>query len=202
MKVVPLNSDIISRFRNGEEVAIKQLYQLHYRSLCYYAEKLLQDKTEAEDVAVDVFLKLLNKKNDFDNLPDIKSFLFRATRNACFDILRKNKRRDSNNREIANLSEPDELFGEKEMITAKVLQVIYAEIENLPGQCRQVFKSIFIDGKATSTVADEMGITTQTVLNQKSKALQSLRLSLYNKGLFSTVIFFYCLFLLTGKDRS
>ena len=202
MKVVALHSDIIRGFRNGDEVAIKQLYQLHYRPLCYYAEKLLKDKAEAEDVTVDVFLKLLNKRDDFDNLSDIKSFLFLATRNACFDILRKNKRRDNNQREIADLAEPDDLFGEKEMITAKVLQVIYAEIENLPGQCKQVFKSIFIDGKSTATIADEMGISTQTVLNQKSKALQSLRLSLYKESLYSTFIFLHCLFLLSGQGQS
>jgi RNA polymerase sigma-70 factor (ECF subfamily) len=177
MQIVSDDSDLINGFRNGEEAAIRKMYNLHYRSLCYFAEKLINDKTEAEDIAVETFLKLLNKRSDFDKLPEIKAFLFTATRNACIDFLRKTKRRDKSIWELGNLSEPDEVFGEKEMVTAKVLQVIYAEVEKLPGQCRQVFKSVFIEGKSTAAVASEMGISTQTVLNQKAKALQTLRLS-------------------------
>ncbi len=68
MQVVPNHSEIINGFQNGEETAIRQLYSLHYRPLCYFAEKLVNDKEEAEDIAVDTFLKLLKKKNDFDNV--------------------------------------------------------------------------------------------------------------------------------------
>jgi RNA polymerase sigma-70 factor (ECF subfamily) len=201
MKVAYLHTDLMVGFRNGDEAAIKQLYDQHYRALCYYAEQLVQDKAEAEDIAVDTFLKLLNKKADFDNLPDIKSFLFTATRNACFDVLRRNKRLEKSNKELEYLAEPDEMFGQQEMITAKVLQVIYAEVENLPAQCRQVFKSIFIESKSTAAIAAEMGISTQTVLNQKSKALQFLRLSLYKENLFSAGMFLYCLSVIGGSHK-
>ncbi len=202
MKVVYKYNEMITGFRNGEETATRQLYDMYYRPLCYYAEQLVNEKGEAEDIVVEVFLKLLKKKDDFDNLPNIKSFLYKATRNACFDFLRKNKRKDRYNRELSFITEPDELFGEKEMIAAKVLEVIYAEIENLPGQCKQIFKSIFMEGKTTALVAAEMGISTQTVLNQKSKALQTLRLTLYKEGLYSAGIIFYYLFIITGQNRS
>lgn len=202
MKIVSKHSDIINGLRSGDEKIIRELYALHYRPLCYFAEKLVNDKEEAEDIAVDTFLKLLNKKHDFDNLQDIKSFLFTVARNACFDFLRKVKRRDKSNRELEYLAEPDERFGEMEMITAKVLQTIYAEVENLSGQCRQVFKSIFVEGKNTATVAMEMGISPQTVLNQKSKALQTLRLKLYKEGLYSGAVLLYCLTLIQGHSQS
>ncbi|SMO38855.1 RNA polymerase sigma-70 factor [Solitalea koreensis] len=202
MKFVLNNSNIINGFRNGEEVACRQLYALYYRPLCYFAQKLVHNKEEAEDIVVNTFLKLLNKKNDFDNLPDIKSFLYQAVRNTCFDFLRKSKYRDKANKEIEYLSEAYEFFGEEEMITANVLQIIYAEVENLPGQCKQIFKSIFIEGKSTSVVASEMGISTQTVLNQKTKALQKLRLILYKEGLYSIALFIYCLSCITCNHIS
>lgn len=191
MKILPPDNDIITGFKNGEEAAIRQLYDLYYRSLCYFAEKLINDKAEAEDIAVNTFLKLLKKKDDFDKLPGIKAFLFTTTRNACIDHLRKIKRQNKSNIEFKNLSEPDEMFGDKEMITAKVLQVIYAKVESLPCQCQQIFKSIFIESKSTSIIALEMGISPQTVLNQKSKAIQILRLALYNEGLLLAIIYIY-----------
>lgn len=188
--------NIVEDFRNGNEIAIRHLYELYYRSLCYFADQLVNDKAEAEDIAVDSFLKLLHKKDDFNSLADIKSFLYKVTRNACFDVLRKTKCRDRYNRELKYMTEPDELFGDHEMITAKVLQIIYTQVENLPVQCKQVFKSIFIAGKSTTMVAIEMGISPQTVLNQKSKAVHFLRLALYNEGLYSMGTLLYCLTLM------
>jgi RNA polymerase sigma-70 factor (family 1) len=183
------DTEIINGLHKGDEASIRALYAMHYRALCYFAERLVHDKAEAEDIAVETFLKLLNKRNDFDNLRDIKSFLFTAARNACIDFLRKLKVRNKGNMEPELLSVPDELAGEAEMITAKILQTIYAEAENLPGQCRQVFKSFFIEGKSTAIIAAEMGLSPQTVLNQKIKALQLLRLTLFRKGLYTASIF-------------
>lgn len=196
MKAVTNDTELIYGFQRGEERAVKEIYQLYYRSLCYFADKLLQNQTEAEDVAIDAFLKLMNKRNDFDSLTHIKSFLFTATRNACYDILRRNKRRDAKHDEIAYLHEPDTSTTDLEEITAKVLQVIYTEIENLPPQSKRVFTSIFIDGKSTAQIAEEMGISPQTVLNQKTKALQQLRIKLSNEGYKESGLLLYCLLLL------
>jgi RNA polymerase sigma-70 factor (family 1) len=201
MEPVQKHTDIISKFHEGDEAAVRQIYDLHYRAICYFAEQLTSDRAEAEDIAVNTFIKLLNKRTEFDNLTDIKSFLYTAARNACFDFLRRNKVKDKLGRELAFLSEPDQLFGEQEMIISKVLQVIYAEVEKLPGQCKQVFKLVFMEGKSTAAVASEMSISTQTVLNQKNKALHALRLTLQKEGLYSTGIFLYCLMLLAETAR-
>jgi RNA polymerase sigma-70 factor (family 1) len=202
MEPVQKHTDIISKFHEGDEAAVRHVYHLHYRPICYFAEQLVNDKAEAEDIAVNSFIKLLNKRADFDNLTDIKSFLYTAARNACFDLLRRNKVKDKLGRELAYLSAPDEQFGEHEMIIAKVLQVIYAEAEKLPGQCKQVFKLIFIEGKSTAVVASEMNLSPQTVLNQKNKALQALRLNLHKEGLYSAGVFLYCLLFLAETARS
>ena len=141
------DNNLLEDFRNGSETAIKKLYMLYYRPLCYFNQRLINDSQEAEDISTETFLKLLKKKQDFDNLSEIKSFLFTASKNACLDFLRKEKRHHKSHQEIAATPSLEEAFGEQELITAKVLQAIYAEIENLPSQCKQVFKSIFIEVK-------------------------------------------------------
>lgn len=181
--------DFLEDFKNGDETAIRKLYALYYRPLCYFNQKLVNSKHEAEDISTETFLKLLQKKLDFDSLSDIKSFLFTASKNACLDFLRKEKRHDKSHREISLSSPFEELFAEQEMISAKVLQIIYAEMENLPNQCQQVFKSIFIEGKSTADIAVEMGISPQTVLNQKTKGLQKIRLALSQENFLYAVLF-------------
>jgi RNA polymerase sigma-70 factor (family 1) len=193
------DSAVVEGFRKGENPAVKHLFELHYRPLCYFAEQLLQDQAEAEDVVVEVFLKLVRKKEDFDNLGDIRAFLYQATRNACFDVLRKQKRQLKRSDDYRYLAATDEEWVADELLTAQLLEVIRAQIEELPDQCRKVFSSIFIDGKTTSVIAEEMGLSTQTVLNQKARALQLLRLALYREGWYPATTFFYCLLLLGQK---
>jgi RNA polymerase sigma-70 factor (ECF subfamily) len=193
--------DLLEGFKSGNQIAIRKLYVLYYRPLCYFNQKLINYSQEAEDISTETFLKLLQKKHDFDSLSDIKSFLFTASRNACYDFLRKEKRQNKSHQEISLLSPFEEQFGEQEMITAKVLQTIYAEIENLPSQCKQVFRSIFIDGKSTADIAAEMEISPQTVLNQKTKALQKIRLALHNENILSTVLLLNVLSLMLYKQN-
>jgi RNA polymerase sigma-70 factor (ECF subfamily) len=189
MNIYTHDKDLIDGLHRNDAAAIKQLYSQHYRSLCYYAEKLIHHKAEAEDIAVNSFIKLLNKRNGFDNLPDIKAFLYTATRNACFDFLRKEKTHEASHKEIMHLSAVAE-ENDLDMINAEIMQAIYLEIENLPKQCGQVFKLIFFKGMHTAEIAAQMNISPKTVLNQKAKAVRMIRLALLKKGLLAVAAFF------------
>jgi RNA polymerase sigma-70 factor (family 1) len=196
MKIVYSDMELIRGLQHGHEAAVKQLYEQHYQALCYYADKMISNKEEAEDIAVEVFLKLLRKKDDFDNLKDIESFLFTATKNACIDLIRKTKRRDADHNSLAFLTDSVETGNDREMIIAMTLQTIYAEVEKMPPQRKLVFQRIFFDGKTTAQIAGELGISPQTVLNHKNQAIEILRLKLYQQGISSAGVLMYCLFLL------
>lgn len=181
--------NLLERFRNGNDIAIRELYEIHYRPLCYFNQKIIQHMQEAEDISTEIFLKLLHKKNDFESLQQIKAFLFTASKNACLDFLRKEKKQQKSQDIISPVLDIDENLIEQEMLTAKVLQSIYAEIESLPKQCKYVFKAIFIEGKSTTVIAEEMGLSPQTVLNQKTKALRIIRSAISQQDLFLSLSF-------------
>lgn len=185
------DQDIIALFKRGEHAAFDYLFKLHYRALVYYGSQLVGDEQEAEDVVVETFVKLLRKRADFDNLQDIRSFLFTSVRNACYDYLRYMQRHETSHQELIYLTGKEEITDDLEMIKAKVLQEIYNEIENLPTQCQKVFKYVFLHGLTTEQIAAEMNISPQTVLNQKTRALNLLRLSLLKKNLLPSTISLY-----------
>lgn len=185
------NQDIIALFKRGEHAAFDYLFKLHYRPLVYYGSQLVADEQEAEDIVVETFVKLLRKRSDFDNLPDIKAFLFTSVRNACYDYLRYTQRHETSQQELIYLTGKEETIDDVEMIKAKVLQEIYNEIEHLPAQCQKVFKYVFFHGFTTEQIATEMNISPQTVLNQKNRALNQLRSSLLKKNLLPSTISLY-----------
>lgn len=202
MKVSYTDTELLYRFQQDDERAVKELYSLYYRHLCNFAEHILQNREEAEDVVVESFLKLLRNKREVVSLSQIKSFLYTATRNACYDLLRHHNyvKREQKNLQQLFTEEDDILYSEE--VIAKVMQAVYEEIETLPQQSKRIFTSIFIEGKSTATVAGEMGLTQQTVLNQKNRALQLLRTKLYNKGYQESGLLLLCIFLLSIQGKA
>ena len=177
--------DIIEKFRRGDAVATKALFDMFYRRLCYYAESILHQRQEAEDIVVESFLKLMRKRDDFEHTGDIKSFLYTATRNACIDYLRKQKRHRQSENEIQYLSEQSASTEDIQLINAEVLATLHQEIERLPPQCAQVFKLMFFQQLTTDQVAKQLSISPKTVLNQKGKAILLLRKAFLQKGMLS-----------------
>ncbi|RBL88985.1 RNA polymerase sigma factor [Chitinophaga flava] len=173
---------LLKGIRDGEEIAVRHLFDLYYRPLCYYAEKLTGDKAEAQDVAVNVFLKLLQKKADFEHLYEIRAFLYVAARNACIDIYRQKKRHERSLEEIQYLLPPENDKDDLDLIDTKIMQRLFQEIESLPPQCSKVFKLLFLNKLDTREIARQMRISPKTVLNQKAKAIRLLRVALLKGG--------------------
>jgi RNA polymerase sigma-70 factor (ECF subfamily) len=191
---------IIAAFKKGDEKATQQLFNSFFKPLCYFNEQIIGNQQLAEDIATESFIKLIDRKNDFFGIAPMRSFLFVVSKNACVDFLRQNKKIVALGDHLKGVVNWDDSFIEREMIIAKVLQIIYAEIEMLPHQCRHVFRSIFIEGKTTHDIAKEMKISPQTVLNQKSKALKLLRIELAKQGYDAGDLLFYCLSLMSLTD--
>jgi len=179
---------IIEQLHRGDTEAVKYIYNIHYQPLCYFAERLTGNKSEAEDIAIESILKLLETKERFDSLSNIKAFLYISVRNACFNFLRAMQRHNSSHREIFYLTPEGEEDAKNEMVLARVLQEIYEQIETLPPQCREIFKLIFLERKTTAEIAKLLGISSQTVLNQKSIAIRMLRSTLLKKELLMVIV--------------
>ncbi|HEX3025379.1 MAG TPA: sigma-70 family RNA polymerase sigma factor, partial [Chitinophagaceae bacterium] len=154
------------------------VFDKYYRAVCYFSFQLLKDRAEAEDVAMETFLRYINHQNEFLSDAAVKAFLFKVARNKCVDYLRKQSSSHNYQQHITQTNYPSENTVNNEQIIAGLLQLVYEEIEKLPQQRKQIFKAVFIEGKDTSTIAGEMNLSPQTVLNQKTKALQMLKQTL------------------------
>lgn len=77
---------------------------------------------------------MLQKRTEFQNLSNIKSFLYLVTKNACINHIKAHQRHEVTHRQLRFLnpegSFPEEDFINEEMLRLEVLQTIHAEIEN------------------------------------------------------------------------
>jgi RNA polymerase sigma-70 factor (ECF subfamily) len=162
-------------FRRGDEHALRLVFDLYYHPLCHFAKKLVPDAHAAEDIVSEVFVKLWDLREKFEGEEDMRAFLFVAVKNACINYQVK-MRRETARRTAWQYGLPGmEEQAEHEMARAMALQRVYAGIEQLPPQRKIICKLIFIQGFSTTEVAKRLGLSIQTVRNQKNRAVRQLR---------------------------
>lgn len=154
----------------------KQLFEQYYNPLCNFANSILYDSNRAEDAVQDVFVKMWQKKDTLEGLENLKSYLFRATKNKCIEYLRKlkldQKLSEENARQLevsSSINTDDE--ADKYLLKEK----LFKSIRQLPPKCRNVFTLSKINGLTYNEIAEELDISPKTVENQMGRALRLLR---------------------------
>lgn len=173
--------DLPARIANGEEQAFDVVYNELYPRLVYFARRYVTGEPDIEEVVNEAFVKFWMRRDRFDTLIKIKSFLYTTTRNALINLIAKNKvtpvmalEEDT----LAGMAADDDPFYRREAILSDVLGALFHEIEQLPEKCREVVLLTYRDGLNTAEVAERMGISVSNVTSQRSRAMQLLRLAL------------------------
>lgn len=168
-------TDLFIKLGEGDERAFGQVFKQYFSSLCWFANKYVGNIQEAEDIVDEVFEKLWNCNHRIGCSSHLKSYLYLATKHKCTDHLRKSshaKERQLNFAAELGDKEPDFVT---EMIRSEVLREIYLEIRSLPDQCSRIVSLCYIDGLKNEEIAEKLGLSVQTVKNQKTRGASILR---------------------------
>jgi RNA polymerase sigma-70 factor (family 1) len=178
--------NLVALFNSGDEKAFQAIYEELYPGVFLLANKMLDNTQEAQDVCADSFIKLFQTEEKFDDLENIKAFLYRITRNACLDLLKKQERHSLGNKHLGYLMEQHSDFFKSE-IEVELAATIYKSIENLPTKCRKVVEMTMM-GFDTAEIAVHLNITVSTVRNQKARGIKLLRIALLGENELSGTI--------------
>jgi RNA polymerase sigma-70 factor (family 1) len=181
-------SDPCDDFKNGDPNSLNALFRMYYAPLCLFAERMIKDRPAAEDIVGEAFVKLWHRHRDFENQQNIKAFLYITTRNACLNMLKQMQRESLSKKQLAYLSADKEGFILNDMIRNEVLAQISSEIENLPEQCKKIFKMSYFEGRKNQEIAEILDISVHTVKNQKARAIQLLKVKLPDRMLVATIL--------------
>jgi RNA polymerase sigma-70 factor (ECF subfamily) len=88
----PDDAELVGRVKTGDRTAYRELLRRHGPGIHRYAERLVRDPAEAEDVVQETFLRLWLRAKDYDPVARVTTWLFRITHNLAVDRLRKRGR--------------------------------------------------------------------------------------------------------------
>jgi RNA polymerase sigma-70 factor (family 1) len=161
---------------NNETLSYNTLFNEMYAGLCLFAERFLIVSADGEDLVQEVFVKLWDKFEDFDALNPIKAYLYQSVRNACLNQIRHEKvKKKYEDEQVYHLN--SESFFYQQVVEEEGRRLIKQCISELPPQCRKVLQLSMNDLK-NAEIADDLGISINSVKTQKAIAYKTLRLKL------------------------
>jgi RNA polymerase sigma-70 factor (ECF subfamily) len=167
---------LIQRAQQRDQVALTQIYEENFDRIYRYIVLKIGDRTEAEDMTQQVFLKALQSiaSYKFKGLP-FSSWLYRIAHNQIVDYLRKKSKR---------LTVPlDESLpipatgGDPKHITERKMQIeeVVVATRKLTAAQREVISLRFAGELSISEVAGVMGKSEGAVKALQHSAIAALR---------------------------
>lgn len=176
--------------QNGDYKAFETIFHDFYSPLCHFAVKIIEQPEEAEEIVGDVFFKIWKNRQSIQLTGSLSSYLFTAVKNQCIDYLRVKK---PHFKEITNhLALAQEENPEKILIYDELVGRIEDAIENLPEQCKTIFRLSRDQGLKYQEIATLLGISNKTVETQMGRALKYLR-SVFSEVIISMLFLINCL---------
>ena len=160
---------LISRCQQGDQEALKEIYDLYHSTVYRVAYGLLRHREEALDIVQEVFIKLFRAIRNFKRESRLSTYLYRMTVNTAIDHLRKTgKFHASSLDEEAGVQpveeperRPDEIFLYKEL-EGKANEAL----NQLPADQRTAIILREVEGLSYQEIAETMKSSMGTVMSR------------------------------------
>ncbi|MBP7497579.1 MAG: RNA polymerase sigma-70 factor [Bacteroidales bacterium] len=164
----------------------EMIFHKYYNPLVVYANTLLKDIDETQDIVQQVFVSVWEKRNEIEFHTSVRAFLYKSVYNSCINFIKQKTIRNDYLKE-ARFTEENPLFNDTASHKELQTKIDYA-IDSLPEQCRKIFRMSRYDEMKYREIADKLNLSVKTVENQMGKALKVLREHL--KEFLSIIIIF------------
>lgn len=170
------------KIQKGDLKTFEKIYKKMFPRLCFYACKILKDKSISEEVVQDVFLKIWQNRESIFIKESLINYLYSATHNLAINTAIQKK--TLKNR--VNLHTTEELWQNiqntfvvndfiSNKIEAKEIEKrIRSIINKLPGQCKTIFLLSRYKNLTNKEIAQTLGISAHTVRTQIYRAIDKI----------------------------
>lgn len=176
--VVLSEQEIVGAIREGNERIFEETFRKYYQSLCNYANSILKEMDEAEEVVQNLFLSIWEKRIDLEISISLKSYLYRAVHNHCLNRIKHLKVREEYQQYAVNFYDASYESVSQTVMKNELETKIEEAIRKLPEQCRLIFQMSRFEELKYHEIAEQLEISPKTVENQIGKALKILRVEL------------------------
>ena len=163
----------------GVEAALSKLYDRYSRTVFGVGMKILGDRSMAEELVQEVFLKVWRSSRTFDSARgSFSTWLYRVTRSVALDLYRKRGRRirPVSDGQLHVAAERDPSAGPQEIVDESWLSWrVSRALEVLDAPHREVIDLAYFGGLSQREISERTGVPLGTVKTRTASAYKSLR---------------------------
>ena len=175
---------------NDSTAVLESIFKTFYPVLAAYCYKYVKNEETARDIIQDIFMKVWENRQNVDFSMPLHSFLLKIAHNFCINHLQRVKKEQNylHNTTMRLLEmelQYDHLFDQ--LVADSMAERIDEVVEQLPEQCRYIFRKSRYEGFNHKDIAQDLNISVRTVETQIYRALKILKKAL---NVCITIMFF------------
>jgi RNA polymerase sigma factor (sigma-70 family) len=167
-----------------QDQRISEVVEREQSRLRHFIRRRVPDPRDAEDILQDVFYELVEANRLLMPIEHVTGWLFRVARNRITDLFRKKRPEsfgdsalpdDDERLQLADLLPSPDAGPEALYARNVLLDELEAAVEELPAEQREVFVAHELEGRSFKAMAEETGVSVNTLLSRKRYAVLRLR---------------------------
>lgn len=171
MKTLP-EQQLIKACRRGQPRAQRELYQRYVQAMYHVALRLVGERTRAEDVVQEAFMRVFRQLDQYRGEATIGSWIKRITINTALNELRRTRHLSFTNLDgLENL----EVHTENPRPATFSVREIHQGIQDLPEGSRVVLSLYLLEGYQHQEISQILNISVSTSKSQYHRAKKLLQ---------------------------
>ncbi len=172
---------ILRKAQRGDERAFSIIVRTYETPVYNYVLRLVQDRSLAEDLTQEVFLRVFQGLPKFSLRCKFTTWLFQVTKNRVLDELRANERRPRHLVAIDEIAPLEVLDAPVERLEA--IDTLWRAVDELNPDLKMALLLRDVVGLPYSEIADSLEVTLATVKWRIHKARDEVQLAMAREGI-------------------
>jgi RNA polymerase sigma-70 factor, ECF subfamily len=167
-------SDLISRFRSGDEAAVREVYQRYGGAIHTVAWSMIRDPELVAEVVQQTFVKAWRAASTFEEGRELAPWLYTIARRTAIDALRREMRPTAGDHE----PETDVAVTTISFERTWEIHEVRRALDGLPPEEREVVRLSHLVGLSHPEISARMEIPVGTVKSRSARAHKRLAAAL------------------------
>jgi RNA polymerase sigma-70 factor (ECF subfamily) len=153
-------TEMIARARAGDTAAWGDLYREYAPAIFRFCRRAMPTREDAEDATMEIFMKLRDKLNQYDQSRSFTAWLYKVAANHCWDMLRRRKLRQGKETEDVDempleCPEPNQL---EKLIEERTSEEVRKALDTLGVRARMALVMRYYSDMSYDEIADALGV--------------------------------------------
>jgi RNA polymerase sigma factor (sigma-70 family) len=186
-KYMAVERMVLERMALEQDQRISEVVKREQSRLRNFIRRRVPDPLDTEDILQDVFYRLVEANRLLMPIEHVTGWLFRVARNRITDLFRKQEPENFSEMAVANEDDDGDRMPFEDLLPSPDAgpEALYARnvllddlelaLDELPEDQRAVFVAHEFEGRSFKQIADETGVSVNTLLSRKRYAVLHLR---------------------------